>query len=111
MSLKKTITIDTIGAPASFHVIDNLYLNKGSNFMSVTLKSYFSDETYGQNKQPLSMSTVVMFNGIPPAGVDPFAYAESLLVQAEPKDGTPDPTIYPALPANRYLFAGAEIVA
>lgn len=108
MALKKSILIDAIGVPAAFHVVDNVNVSRSTNFTSAMVLSYYTEETYKAAKQPLGMATSIMLTGTPAEGVDCFRYVEQMLVQAEPKDGADDPTLYPGS-QNRYLFAGAEI--
>lgn len=110
MALKKTITIESIGVPASYHVVDNVNVSKSTNFTSAIVLSYYTEETFKAGKQPLSNPISIMIAGVPPEGSDFFHYAEQVLSQKEPADGEADPTFY-AVTQNRYLFADAKIIA
>ena len=110
MALKKTITIQSIGVPAAYHVVDNVNVSKSTNFTSAVVLSYFTEETFRAGKQPLSNPIAITLAGVPPEGSDFFHYAEQALTQKEPADGEADPSFYPGT-QNRYLFADAEIVA
>lgn len=110
MALKKTIVIDAIGVPATYHVIDGVTVSRSSNTTSAMVMSYYTEETFKAGKSPLGMATSIALVGSPPEGADSFRYAEQMLVQAKPAEADADPTQYFST-QNRYLYSGAEIVA
>ncbi|MFM0608639.1 hypothetical protein PQR05_29335 [Paraburkholderia sediminicola] len=109
MALKKSIVIDATGVPATHHVVDGVNVSKSSKITNVIVLSYYNESTLTAGKQPVGSPISIMIEAIPPDGADSFAFAEKALVQKAPDDGgSTSPTFGVQ---NRYLFAGAEIIA
>ncbi|WP_229278490.1 hypothetical protein [Burkholderia cenocepacia] len=109
MTLKKTITVELSGAPASIHRIDSVTINYAANSTSVQMSSFYDDAARRANRTPLANS-MLSVEGVPKAGKDPKAYVEAALVAPVPDGEDGDATLKQYAP-NRYAFAGAEIIA
>ncbi|WP_175773525.1 hypothetical protein [Paraburkholderia phenazinium] len=107
--LKKTVVIASCGAPAALHKVANVTLNYDSNSTIVSIASYYDAAALGKKLNPISMSSITI-SGLPAKGQDSHAFVEAALVEpAQEGQGTTDQL--QAYTANRYVFAGAEIVA
>jgi len=107
MPLKKTIRIASIGVPASHHVIRHITLDYAMNAAAVAVASFYDAEAAVEGAQSIGMATVNL-ESMPAAGDDPLAFCERHLVAEKPADA-PNATLNGN--PNRYVFAGAEIVA
>ncbi|BAO86012.1 hypothetical protein [Caballeronia cordobensis] len=102
--IKKDFVTPSTGAVAAVHVVTQVQIDyAGSNLTTATVSSFLSDEAYAAGKWAL-YTQAIPIEGLPAAAQDPRNYAEDKLVEAMP-DG--QVTAY----ANRYAFAGGEIVA
>lgn len=89
---------------AAVHVVTQVQVDyAGSNLTTATVSSFLSDEAYAAGKWAL-YTQAIPIEGLPASGQDLREYAEARLTGAMP-DGSV--TAY----ANRYVFAGGEIVA
>ena len=104
MPLQKDYVTPATGATASYHVAKQVTLDKEGNNTSVSVTSYLNAEMQAAGKMPLYTQQIVV-DGLPPDGQSAFAYAEQQLAAAAP-DGDGTPTY-----ANRFAFAGAQIVS
>ncbi|MDE1011390.1 MAG: hypothetical protein OSB38_37585 [Paraburkholderia fungorum] len=104
MPLQKDYVTPATGATACYHVAKQVTLDKDGNNASISVASYLNAEMQAAGKAPLYTQQIVV-DGLPPDGQNAFAYAEQQLAAAPPADNSM-PTY-----ANRFAFAGAEIVA
>jgi hypothetical protein len=104
MPLKLSYVTPNTGAPASYHVVQQVGLDYVSSLTSATVASYLDGDAKDAGKFPM-YTQQIQIAGLPDAGADAKAFAESSLAGPVPQDGTglSNP--------NRYVFAGAEIVA
>ncbi|MCW3642838.1 MULTISPECIES: hypothetical protein [Burkholderia] len=109
MTLKKTITVEQSGAPASIHRIVSVTINYEGNSTSAQISSFYDDAARRANRTPLANSSLSV-EGVPKAGKDPKAYVEAALVAPVPEGEDGDATLKVYAP-NRYAFSGAEIIA
>lgn len=91
------------GAVAGYHVTQQVTIDYLKNQTTPCIASYLSQAAYAAGKFPMQTQNIAMA-GLPAAGQDALAFAESQLILAVP-------TPAPALNSNRYIFAGAAIVA
>ncbi|PQV50959.1 hypothetical protein [Paraburkholderia sp. BL21I4N1] len=92
------------GASAGYHVVQQVALDYVSGLTNATVASYL--DSAAKDAGRFAMYTQqIHISELPGAGVDAREFAESSLVAAAPTDGSA--SSYP----NRYVFAGAEIVA
>jgi hypothetical protein len=104
MPLQKDYVTPASGATASYHVAKQVTLDKDGNNTSISVASYLSAEMQAAGKVPLYTQQIVV-DGLPPDGQSAFAYADQQLAAAAPADGS-----MPSY-ANRFAFAGAQIVS
>ncbi|KVC46416.1 hypothetical protein WS58_10880 [Burkholderia pseudomultivorans] len=109
MTLKKTITVEQTGAPASIHRIDSVTISYAANSTSVQMSSYYDEAAKKSNRAPLANS-MLSVEGVPKSGKDPKAFVEAALVAAVPEGEEADEMLR-QYGTNRYAFAGAEIIA
>ncbi|VWB34749.1 hypothetical protein BLA14095_01387 [Burkholderia lata] len=109
MTLKKTITVEQTGAPASTHRIDSVTISYTTNTTSVQMSSFYDDAAKKANLAPLANS-MLSVEGVPKSGKDPKAYVEFVLVAPVPEGENGDAMLR-QYGTNRYAFAGADIVA
>jgi hypothetical protein len=102
MSLQKDYEVPSTGATASYHVVQQVTLDKVMTQTIAAVASYLSADAKAAGKLAL-YSQQVALKGLPAAGQDAFEFAESELVAQAP-DGPPSGAV------NRYAFAGAQIV-
>lgn len=110
MAFSKTITVASVGAPASYHVADNYNFSRTAQATSVMILSYLDEDAFKAGLSSIGSWTNIMLDGFPPDGDNPFTWADALIVQAQPTDAQSSSSFLPGS-ANRYLLAGAEIVA
>ncbi|WP_438396501.1 hypothetical protein [Caballeronia sp. DA-9] len=91
------------GASATYHVVQQITLDFVSSITNSTVASFLSKEAKDAGKFPMYTQQIPV-EGLPAAGQDPLTYAEGRIVEPMP-DGT---VVAPY--ANRYAFAGGEIV-
>lgn len=103
MPLQKDYVTPATGATASYHVAKQVTLDKDGNNTSISVASYLNAEMQAAGKAPLYTQQIVV-DGLPPDGQNGFAYADQQLAAAVPTDDGVQ--IY----ANRFIFAGTEIV-
>jgi hypothetical protein len=103
MSLQKDYETPSTGAVASYHVVQQVGLDYVSLQTNATVASYLTKDARDAGKFPLYTQQISV-DGLPTTGVDARDYAEQQLVAAVPQDGG-------GPYANRFVFAGAEIVA
>jgi hypothetical protein len=104
MPLKLSYVTPNTGAPASYHVVQQVGLDYVSTLMSATVASYLDSDAKDAGKFPMYTQQIQIV-GLPESGVDAKSFAESALAAPVPQDdGGLSNT-------NRYAFAGAEIVA
>lgn len=103
MPFQKEYESPSTGAIATYHVVQQVGLDKVAGMTTVTVASYVSAETKDAGKFALYTQQIQLAE-MPGEGQDAFAFAESSLVEAEPVDAAP------ALSANRYVFAGAQLI-
>ncbi|MDR3386804.1 MAG: hypothetical protein P4L92_07105 [Rudaea sp.] len=104
MPLQKDYVTPATGATASYHVAQQVTLDGAGQNTSVSVASYLNADMRAAGKAPLYTQQIIV-DGLPPDGQSAFTYAEEQLAVANTTDG--------AMPtyANRFVFAGAEIVA
>lgn len=102
MPLQKDYVTPSTGATAGYHVVQQVMLDSMSTITSATVASYLSADAKGAGKWPLYQQQIAI-DGLPGKGVDAFDFAEQSLVE-NPADDAPSV-------GNRYVFAGAPIVA
>lgn len=91
------------GAEADAHVIQRVTLDySGTTWTTALIASYLSQEAFSEGLFPLYMQEIKL-DGLPPTDQDPQAWTELQLVQAAPDGAT---SVY----ANRYVFAGGELI-
>jgi len=103
MPIKLNYTTPNTGAPATYHVVQQIMLDFVSSITNATVASFLSKEARDAGKSPMYAQQVPVDN-LPAAGQDPLEYVEGRLIEPLP-DGT---VVAPY--ANRYSFAGGEIV-
>lgn len=104
MPLQLNYVTPSTGATAAYHVVQQISLDYVSKLTNATVASYLDKAAKDAGKFPM-YSQQIMLSGFPASGGDALSFAESALCEAAPTDGTAPPY------ANRYAFAGAEIVA
>lgn len=104
MSLQLNYVTPSTGATGTYHVVQQVGLDYVSSLTNVTIASYLDSAAKDAGKFPM-YTQQIQIQGLSPSGADPLAYAESSLSAAAPTDGSA--STYP----NRYVFAGAQIVA
>jgi len=92
------------GAPASFHIAQNVSLDSVAQQTSVTVASYYSQADQASGKFAMFQQQIAIA-GLPPTGQDAFEFSEAQLIAPEPTDGTASTA------TNRYVFAGGALVA
>ncbi|CAB3688782.1 hypothetical protein LMG24238_03003 [Paraburkholderia sediminicola] len=103
MPLEKDYITPSTGAVASYHLVQQVSLDKVSTATNATVSSYLSKDAVDAGKFAM-YTQQVMLAGLPADGQNAFDYAEAQLVAAPPADaGAPS--------VNRYVFAGATIVS
>jgi hypothetical protein len=107
--LRKTVVISSCGVPAALHKVANVTLNYDSNSTIVSIASYYDASALGKKLNPISMSSITI-NGLPAKGQDSHTFVEAALVEPA-QEGQSTTDQLQAYTANRYVFAGAEIVA
>lgn len=90
--------VPTTGATATYHEVTQINLDKASTSTVATVASYVNADTRTAGKLPL-YTQQIQVAGLPDSS-DPFAWAESELVEQAPVP-VPDGTVF-----NRYTFAG-----
>jgi len=103
MPLQKDYETPSTGANASYHVVQQVSIDYVSTMTNATVASYLSKDALSAGKFPM-YTQQIMLAGLPPDGEIARDYAEAQLVVAQPDDSS-----VPV--ANRYVFAGASIVA
>jgi hypothetical protein len=103
MPLQKDYVTPATGATASYHVTKLVTLDLDGNNTSISVASYLNADMRAAGKAPLYTQQIVV-DGLPEDGLNPFTYADQQLAVTRPDDAAPT---Y----ANRFVFAGAEIVA
>ncbi|WP_144149323.1 hypothetical protein [Paraburkholderia sp. BCC1884] len=103
MPLQKDYVTPSTGATASYHRASLVTLDDDGKSTSIQIASYLNADMRAAGKAPLYTQQIVV-DGLPANGQDAFAYAEQQLSAAAPENAAPT---Y----ANRFVFAGAEIVA
>lgn len=101
MPLQKDYETPATGANASYHVVQQIGLDKVSNMTTATVASYLSSGAKAAGKFPL-YTQQIQLSALPDKSQDAFDFAEAQLVAAIP-DGAVQTT-------NRYVFSGAQIV-
>lgn len=101
MPFQKDYETPATGAVATYHAVQQVSLDYVSNCTTALVVSYLSQATKDSGKQPL-YSQQVQLTGLPPAGTDALAFAESQLIATPPADTVSV--------GNRYAFAGALLV-
>jgi hypothetical protein len=109
MAIAKEITLDTTGGVAAYHYVASANIDRVSKFVTASVVSYVSAETYKAGKQPVSYAQQVTIQGLPADGQDLFAFVEAELIKAAPETDTASLIIAP-YQMNRYMLAGGEIV-
>jgi hypothetical protein len=103
MPIASNYVTPNTGAPAAYHVVQQLTLDYVSSITNSTVASYLSKDAKDAGKFPMYTQQIPV-DGLPVAGQDPLLYAEGRIIEPMP-DGT---TVVPY--ANRYAFAGGAIV-
>ncbi|GGD63541.1 hypothetical protein [Caballeronia grimmiae] len=103
MPIASNYTTPSTWAVATYHVVQQLTLDYVSGQCTATVGSFLSKEAKDAGKFTIYTQQIVL-EGLPAANADPKAYAEGVLVEAQPADVTSPPY------ANRYAFAGGTIV-
>jgi hypothetical protein len=105
--LKKTILIKSHGVPASIHRVAQVNVNAdletGTKTSSIVVKSFFNEEAISTNLQPLATVTIYVQDA-PADGQALKDFAEAALTAAQPENAG-------MFGAERYAFAGAEVIA
>jgi hypothetical protein len=101
MPLQKDFETPSTGAVATYHVVQQVGLDKVSNIVTATVASYLSGDAKAAGKFSL-YTQQIQIAALPDKGQDAFDFAEATLVEAIP-DGAAQTT-------NRYVFSGAQIV-
>lgn len=103
MPLQKDYETPSTGANASYHVVQQVSLDYVSTMTNATVASYLSEDALGAGRFPMYTQQISLA-GLPADGQAARDYAEAQLVVAQPDDES-----VPVV--NRYVFAGATIVA
>lgn len=101
MPLQKDYVTPSTGAVASYHVVQQVSLDRVSTITGATVASYLSKDAKDTGKFPM-YTQQIQITTLPPSGQDPFVYAEQQLIIDIPAGAPPS--------ANRYAFSGAAIV-
>jgi hypothetical protein len=109
MAIAKEITLDTTGGVAAYHYVSSVSLDRMNKFVTATVVSYVSAETFKAGKQPVSFPQPVSIQGFPADGQDGFAFVEQELIKPEP-EGDSSAVVTMPYQASRYMLAGGEIV-
>ncbi len=97
-------TAPNSGASATAHVVTQVGIDfSGSNMLTATVSSFVDQDAYAAGKWPVWTQTIPI-EGLPAAGQDIQAYAETRLIEAPPADAE---SPY----GNRYVFANGTIAA
>lgn len=106
-AIKIQIEDGNTGAPASYHVINNLNINIGEGYpiTTLTIASYYSQKQQQAHKHPM-MTTNMTLVGMPPRGADAFDWAYRSLVAPV----APDAVDAYGSPVQAHQFTGAELV-
>ena len=91
------------GALATYHVVQQITLDFVSSITNSTVASFLSKDAKEAGRFPMYTQQIPV-DGLPAAGQDPLTYAEARIV--EPMPGGTIVAPY----ANRYAFAGGEVV-
>ncbi|WP_205169169.1 hypothetical protein [Burkholderia sp. LMG 13014] len=108
MTLKKTLTVEQTGAPATIHHIDNVTVNYSGNTTTVSVSSYYDASALAAKRMPMGTASFNL-DGIPPVDIELHAYVESELVKAAPAGETVDETLR-QYSTHRYALQGAQVV-
>lgn len=80
IGLEKEIINETTGSPATFHLVDSIYLTRSGDAAQVNIISYFNREAYDSGKYPIgSFSTAVV--GEPRRGTDVYDWVYQSLAE------------------------------
>lgn len=104
MSIQFSYTTPSTGAVANYHVVKQIGLDYESKNTNVQVASYVSSDAYTAGKFPVFTQNI-QIDGLPVTTADPWATVQNDLIAAAPTDGTASTS------PNRYLFAGATLVA
>lgn len=105
MPIQKDYETPSTGAIANYHVAQQVSLDYSADGQTnVTVMSYLTKDAKDAGKFPLHTQQIQL-SGLPASGQDARAYAYVALVVPAPTDGTANNF------TNRYVFAGADIVA
>ncbi|HDR9153771.1 TPA: hypothetical protein QDB05_000190 [Burkholderia vietnamiensis] len=104
MAIQFSYITPATGAAAEYHVVQQIALDYVSQKTNATVASFVSKDVFDAGKQPVYQQTI-QIDGLPTENADPKASVEADLIEAAPADGVS------AMFPNRYLFAGATIVA
>ncbi|CAB3795440.1 hypothetical protein [Pararobbsia alpina] len=94
--------VPTTGAPASYHEVSQITLDKASLSSVATIGSYVSADTKTAGKLPL-YTQQIQISGLPDS-TDPFQWCEQMLIEAAPDQPTS------GIAPNRYTFAGGTMI-
>ncbi|MBR8152373.1 hypothetical protein [Burkholderia vietnamiensis] len=104
MPIEFSYEAPSTGAPAEYHVLQQIGLDYVSQKVNITAASYVSKDAFDAGKQPVYQQ-VIQIDGLPPSGSDVKRFVEDELIVPAPTGGSV------TMPTNRYVFAGAAIVA
>lgn len=104
MPFQSNYVTPSTGAMASYHVVQYVGLDYFSSTTNATVSSYLDKDAKEAGKFPMYTQQIQMA-GLPEAGIDARVFAESSLAAVAPTDGSASAN------PNRYVFAGAEILA
>jgi hypothetical protein len=102
MPLQKNYETPATGATSSYHVVQQVGLDRVSTLTTATVASYLSGDAKAAGKMPM-YTQQIQIDGFPANGQDAFDFAEAQLVVMAPDDA-------PVRAANRYVFSGAQMV-
>ncbi|MGF6976344.1 hypothetical protein QFZ94_004794 [Paraburkholderia sp. JPY465] len=103
MPLQKDYETPSTGATASYHVVQQVSLDFVSSRSNATVASYLSKDARDAGKFALYTQQIAVA-GLPDAGVDALEFVQQQLIVGAQQDGS-------GPYANRFVFAGAEIVS
>ncbi|MGY6256530.1 hypothetical protein ACXIVK_23970 [Paraburkholderia caledonica] len=103
MPLQINYATPATGAEAGYHVVASVALDYEMKMTTATVSSFLSKDARDAGKFAM-YAQQIQISGLPDKGIDAHDFAESSLVATAPTDASGFAS------ANRYAFAGAQIV-
>jgi hypothetical protein len=101
MPVQLTYTTPATGAPATYHVVNNVRMDAKLGTTVATVTSYVDQPSFAAGKFPLYTQDITL--ATLPGAADAFDFSYAQLVLPAPTDGT-------AVLGTRYTFAGGTLV-